>query len=137
MLCTVATHAAKKPDSLRQIYSNLKVGMTMADTLKLATKYYPNCKLKDTDIWDHEYGTESVTIFSWLLVVDSFEIDALRNSLARVTLRIDFDKKTLQVVNAIYVREKDKKTMLRGLKTGIFAKAEERLALVGDGYYAH
>lgn len=123
----------EQPDSLKRIYLELKIGMTLAEVRNLAQKHYPKLELKDTDIWGR--FDSSLPYFSWVLGagekrkinVGSKPGDGIAY-VSRLFLRIDFDDKS-KLFNAVYVRDNKK-----GFKEGR-SVVEERLALVGDGYY--
>ncbi len=139
-LLPITGEAKSKPDPLSNVYSELKVGMTLSQVRDMAEKYYPNCRLQDTDIWGpHEFLDHPGDPFlSWVLGIDGKPIRTESGELSqlhRIFLRMDFDK-NLKLLNAVYVRsnKKDFKDIKAG--TDKFAmRIEERKALVGDGYY--
>ena len=142
--------SAEDSDPLKAIYSDLQVKltmakmegkafkMTMADVQVLVQRHYPKEPVKNEEIWDPEQiptDENNVPIISRHLSIDRVKVKEPRDPkdpptyAYRVSLRIDFDKKTLTVVNAVYER-RDK----HGLEVGT-AKVVERMALIGDGTY--
>lgn len=120
-------------DPLIKVYSELKVGMTLSEVRDIAEKYYPNCKLEDTDIWGR--FNSKLPYFSWVLGAGQKRLANVNSKsgegvakTARIFLRVDFDSNS-KLINAVYVR--DSKKGFKQYKSVL----EERRALVGDGYY--
>lgn len=121
-------------DQLNKIYSELRVGMTLAEVRDLAEKHYPNLKLEDTDIWGR-FDSNLLPYFSWVIGAgEKRRINVHSKSgdgiayVSRLFLRTDFDDKS-KLINAVYIRSGKK-----GFKEGK-SIVEEHKALVGDGYY--
>jgi len=135
---------AEKSDSLKKIYLELKVGMSLQEVHDLAEKHYPKLKLEDTDIWgETSNASQDCSALSWVLgtggnvTIGAGHAKTGKETparLYRIVLRIDFDKE-LKLKNAVYIRnnEKDFKRIEPG-DSQFSAKADERKALVGDGY---
>ena len=100
----------RQPNHLLKIYSDLRIGMKYSEVRNLAEKYYPNCKMEDTDIWEIDTDTMS---FGWLLGADTKLVPATRIRVERrvhqITLIMIFDK-DLNLVRATYDRYANNRT---------------------------